>query len=49
MGGRGGRVGGRGGRVRGRGGGVGREVARAVKKTVQRSSTVKTRTPEQSI
>ena len=30
-------------------GGVGREVATAVKKTVQRSSTVKTRTPEQSI
>ena len=29
--------------------GVGREVAIAVKKTVQRSSTVKTRTPEQSI
>ena len=30
-------------------GGVGREVATAVKKTVQRNSTVKTRTPEQSI
>ena len=29
--------------------GVWREVATAVKKTVQRSSTVKTRTPEQSI
>ena len=28
---------------------VGREVATAVKKTVQRSSTVKTRTPEQLI
>ena len=32
-----------------KGRGVGREVATAVKKTVQRSSTVKTRTPEQSI
>ena len=42
-------MGGRGGGVGRWEAGAGREVATAVKKTVQKSSTVKTRTPEQSI